>query len=300
MQSEFESMEDYWQGKICDERSFYEEQVKVNESQFKDLEIRMKEYEDLLTLESAKSGDAVRQLHTIEEDRNLEEKVTEWEEEISHLHNTLEQREVAHEDEISAMREKLSKLESTKQQCKCGEMSVKRRNLESFWMRVVKSDTTGPLSLPSVLYLKETKQKARSEAEADMINQNKEGSRQDVFTQVPQLTGEMVKNAFESSLVNAYRAILGDISRELGELGRLLETRNSSADDINNTAELHSCSKSNVEERIVDSCLQTRLAHMTSRCYQLQYNLHQTRGHCANNIAGKNIGLKTAINSKGP
>jgi len=59
MQSEFESMEDYWQGKICDERSFYEEQVKVNESQFKDLEIRMKEYEDLLTLESAKSGDAV-------------------------------------------------------------------------------------------------------------------------------------------------------------------------------------------------------------------------------------------------
>ena len=106
MQSEFESMEDYWQGKMSEERAFYEDQVKVNESQFKELEMRMKEYEDLLVLESTKT----RQLDTIEEDRNLEEKVTEWEEEISHLHSTLEQREAAHEEEISAMREKLGKI----------------------------------------------------------------------------------------------------------------------------------------------------------------------------------------------
>ena len=50
MQSEFESMEDYWQGKMSEERTFYEDQVKVNESQFKELEMRMKEYEDLLVL----------------------------------------------------------------------------------------------------------------------------------------------------------------------------------------------------------------------------------------------------------
>ena len=41
MQSEFESMEDYWQGKMSEERAFYEDQVKVNESQFKELEMRM-------------------------------------------------------------------------------------------------------------------------------------------------------------------------------------------------------------------------------------------------------------------
>merc|ERR1719410_2289381 len=72
MQSEFESMEDYWQGKICDERRFYEDQVKVNESQFKELEVRMREYEDLLSIESNKSANNGGRLATIDEDRNLE------------------------------------------------------------------------------------------------------------------------------------------------------------------------------------------------------------------------------------
>ena len=288
MQSEFESMEDYWQGKMSEERAFYEDQVKVNESQFKELEMRMKEYEDLLVLESTKT----RQLDTIEEDRNLEEKVTEWEEEISHLHSTLEQREAAHEEEISAMREKLGNLESAQQQCKCGEMSLKRRNLESFWMRVVKSDTAGPLSLPSVLYLKESKQNI---PDTDAIIHNKEGgSRQDMFTQAPQVSGDMaVNSAFENSLVNAYRAILSDISRELSDLSQELAVGTCSTNDDNGLLEPHH-GGNNAEERMVKSCLQTRLVHMTSRCYQLQYNLHQTRGHCASNIAGMNIGLEQA------
>ena len=282
MQSEFESMEDYWQGKMSEERAFYEDQVKVNESQFKELEMRMKEYEDLLVLESTKT----RQLDTIEEDRNLEEKVTEWEEEISHLHSTLEQREAAHEEEISSMREKLGNLESTRQQCKCGEMSLKRRNLESFWMRVVKSDTAGPLSLPSVLYLKESKQNI-----PDATIHNKAGGiGKDVFTQAPQVSGDIVvtTTAFENSLVNAYRAILSDINRELSDLSQELETDTSCTNDDSAIEEPNH----GIEERMVKSCLQTRLVHMTSRCYQLQYNLHQTRGHCASNIAGMNIGLK--------
>ena len=37
MQSEFESMEDYWQGKMGEERSFYEDQVRVNEASSKSL-----------------------------------------------------------------------------------------------------------------------------------------------------------------------------------------------------------------------------------------------------------------------
>ena len=284
IQSEFESMEDYWQGKMSEERAFYEDQVKVNESQFKELEMRMKEYEDLLVLETTKT----RHLDTIEEDRNLEEKVTEWEEEISHLHSTLEQREAAHEEEISAMREKLGNLESARQQCKCGEMSLKRRNLESFWMRVVKSDTAaGPLSLPSVLYLKESKQNIPG-TDA-MIHNKAAGIGKDVFTQAPQVSGDMVvTTAFENSLVNAYRAILSDISRELSDLSQELET--DSTNDDSAIEEPHH----GIEERMVKSCLQTRLVHMTSRCYQLQYNLHQTRGHCASNIAGMNIGLEQA------
>ena len=187
MQSEFESMEDYWQGKMGEERSFYEEQVRVNEAQFKELEMRMKEYEDLLLLEGTKTGEA-RRLDTIEEDRVMEEKVTEWEEELRQLHNALEQKEAAHVKEIGGMREKIGELEAQRQQCRCGQMSVKRRNLESFWMRVVHSDSAGPLSLPSVLFVKESRQPSPVTNQHEAMTQHHKGSRQDVFTQAPQVS----------------------------------------------------------------------------------------------------------------
>merc|ERR1712168_1285246 len=41
MKTEFDSMEDYWQKKIDDERLFYEEQLRISEDQFKELEVRM-------------------------------------------------------------------------------------------------------------------------------------------------------------------------------------------------------------------------------------------------------------------
>ena len=195
MQSEFESMEDYWQGKMGEERSFYEDQVRVNEAQFKELEMRMKEYEDLLVLEGTRTGED-RRLDTIEEDRVMEEKVTEWEEELSQLHTALEQKEAAHIKEIGGMREKIGELEAQRQQCRCGQMSVKRRNLESFWMRVVHSDSAaGPLSLPSVLYVKESRQPSPITLPHDTIThkldamtQHHKGSRQDVYTQAPQVS----------------------------------------------------------------------------------------------------------------
>ena len=75
MREEFESMEDYWQNKLVDERKFYEEQLKTNENQFKELEIRMKEYdEELQGFEMNKSsGDD--KLSTIDETSSLEYQV---------------------------------------------------------------------------------------------------------------------------------------------------------------------------------------------------------------------------------
>ena len=76
MSSEFESMEDYWQQKLDSERSFGEEQLKSSESQFRELEARLREYEDLLV--AAEASDSEHKsgvLSTIEEDRDLEEKV---------------------------------------------------------------------------------------------------------------------------------------------------------------------------------------------------------------------------------
>ena len=87
MSNEFESMEDYWQQKLDSERSFGEEQLKSSESQFRELEARLREYEDLLV--AAESSDSEHKsgvLSTIDEDRDLEEKVSESQEMLLLVH----------------------------------------------------------------------------------------------------------------------------------------------------------------------------------------------------------------------
>ena len=77
MSNEFESMEDYWQQKLDSERAFGEEQLKSSESQFRDLELRLREYEDLLVAADGNDSDHKSgMLATIDEDRDMEEKVS--------------------------------------------------------------------------------------------------------------------------------------------------------------------------------------------------------------------------------
>merc|ERR1712110_334030 len=45
MRHEFEEMENYWQKKIEDERSFYDQQIKLEEGHFRDLELKILEYD---------------------------------------------------------------------------------------------------------------------------------------------------------------------------------------------------------------------------------------------------------------
>eukprot|EP00090_Calanus_glacialis_P014347 TRINITY_DN23134_c0_g1_i14.p1 TRINITY_DN23134_c0_g1~~TRINITY_DN23134_c0_g1_i14.p1 ORF type:complete len:677 (-),score=207.88 TRINITY_DN23134_c0_g1_i14:108-2138(-) len=152
MQTEFESMEDYWQKKIDEERIFYEDQLKVSEDQFKELEVRMKEYEELLTnMESSKHEDSDR-LYAIDEQRSLEESVNEWEEEISQLKLQLEEIEMNHEEDILALKGEIFVLTRNNHSPrnldtfnnasyrKCLDFSSlkeKRRNLELSWTRAV-------------------------------------------------------------------------------------------------------------------------------------------------------------------
>ena len=87
MSNEFESMEDYWQGKLDSERSFGEEQLKSSELQFRELEARLREYEDLLVAaEGSDSDHKSGVLSTIDEDRDLEEKVSESQEVLLLVH----------------------------------------------------------------------------------------------------------------------------------------------------------------------------------------------------------------------
>ena len=64
IREEFENMEDYWEKKLNDERSFYEEQLKMSETQFKELEQRLKEYDEVMM----KTSDS-RELQTADDDK---------------------------------------------------------------------------------------------------------------------------------------------------------------------------------------------------------------------------------------
>ena len=75
MGSEFESMEEYWEEKMGEERKFHEKQLKSNEKQFEDLEMKMKEYEELLMTVEPKINIDPDRLSTIDEKRSLEEEV---------------------------------------------------------------------------------------------------------------------------------------------------------------------------------------------------------------------------------
>jgi hypothetical protein len=77
MSSEFESLEDYWQKKMDEERKFYEKQLKSNEKQFEELDVKMKEYEDLLmTVEPTENKvSEPDRLSTIDEKPSMEEEV---------------------------------------------------------------------------------------------------------------------------------------------------------------------------------------------------------------------------------
>jgi len=171
IQSEFESMEDYWQKKIDGERMFYEEQIKVSENQFKELELRLKEYEELLSgVESAKLEESIK-LYNIDEQASLEEKVNEWEKEIEELKMEIESMETVHEEELLALKETLdssvnanlqtnnvgtfySHLQGTNRSELChkctdfASLSNKRRHLELSWIKVVNLDTNEKLAFP--------------------------------------------------------------------------------------------------------------------------------------------------------
>ena len=77
MSSEFESMEDYWQKKMDEERKFYEKQLKSNEKQFEELDMKIKDYEDLLMAVEPKQNELSEpdRLSTIDEKRSMEEEV---------------------------------------------------------------------------------------------------------------------------------------------------------------------------------------------------------------------------------
>ena len=138
MGSEFESMEDYWQKKMNEERKLYESQIKMNELQFKDLEVKMKEYEDLLLTIEPKQQIEADGLSTIDEKRGLEEQVNIWEEEISQLKMEISRMRLSHRDEVEKLKAELKGENDHREAHGSLSMAQKRKALEAEWMKVIK------------------------------------------------------------------------------------------------------------------------------------------------------------------
>ena len=161
MRNEFESMEDYWQKKIDDERMFYEEQLKISEKQFQELEVRMKEYEELLASKENSRVDQLHDLYPIDEQQDMEERVNEWEEEISQLKSKLNDLRTDHEKELVALKEEMDKIikynpYKSVSCIRCADFASlreKRKNLELSWLKVVQYDNKQSLQDSSVSHL---------------------------------------------------------------------------------------------------------------------------------------------------
>ena len=89
---------------------FYEEQLKISEKQFQELEVRMKEYEELLASKENSRVDQLHDLYPIDEQQDMEERVNEWEEEISQLKSKLNDLRTDHEKELVALKEEMNKI----------------------------------------------------------------------------------------------------------------------------------------------------------------------------------------------
>ena len=120
MRHEFEEMENYWQKKIEEERTFYDKQIKLEEGHFRDLELKILEYDERFSMDRTKT------LFTIQEEERLEDEVT------------------VLEGEMEELKDKIRELTDENQKLQTQNFLEKQK----FLRKQILSDTSQPQSLP--------------------------------------------------------------------------------------------------------------------------------------------------------
>merc|ERR1712013_395215 len=282
MGSEFESMEEYWQKKMNEERELYERQIKMNEIQFKDLEVKMKEYEDLLMTMEPKQQIEADRLSTIDEKRSLEEQVNIWEEEISQLKIEISRLKKDHREEVKKLKTESKCQNEQKESHRSLSMAEKRKSLEAEWMKVIKlgkqtcveNETRNEMRRLDELKtyiqdecdkLLERRDKLQQECQSDYRWWYPQASLLPDITHCQPVTRQ--HRSYQgsspaedlSSVAHAYKAVLQDISQEIIH------------------AESDLASHSSDRQRLVLLSLNQRLDHQVSRCQHLQSSLGLVR-----------------------
>jgi len=160
MESEFESLENYWQKKLDAEREYYEELRKQNDIHCEVMELRIKEFEELLHKTESDTTETISKLQTIDEQRLLEESVNDWEEEITQLKIKLETVKMDHEDEIFILKQEIQKIVNCfdeNKDIKCSwcknmlSLKQRRKTLENSWLAAVDSEREHSLQTTKIV-----------------------------------------------------------------------------------------------------------------------------------------------------
>lgn len=107
MRKEFEDLEDYWQGKLMEERQLYETEQQKSNDKFDDLLKKMAEYEEQFLTGLEKDG----RLSPIEEKYNLEQQYADLEAEIEEIKNQAREMLDQKSNEVNDLQSKLKRLQ---------------------------------------------------------------------------------------------------------------------------------------------------------------------------------------------
>lgn len=107
MQKEYEACEDYWQGKLNEERQLYEEEQRISDEKFTELLKKMTEYEEQFTTSTEKDG----RLTPIEEKCHLEQQYADLEAETEEFREHARKIFEAKSQEIDQLQAKIKEFE---------------------------------------------------------------------------------------------------------------------------------------------------------------------------------------------
>lgn len=107
MQKEYEACEDYWQGKLNEERQLYEDEQRISDEKFHELLKKMAEYEEQFSSSTEKDG----RLTPIEEKCHLEQQYADLEAETEEFRETARQIFEQKSEEIEQLQNRIKELE---------------------------------------------------------------------------------------------------------------------------------------------------------------------------------------------
>lgn len=109
MQKEYEACEDYWQGKLNEERQLYEEEQRISDEKFSELLKKMAEYEEQFSASTDKDDDG--RLSPIEEKCQLEQQYADLEAETEEFREHARQIFEEKQQELEQLQTRVKELE---------------------------------------------------------------------------------------------------------------------------------------------------------------------------------------------